>query len=159
MNNVIKVMIFIVKLKKKLVKFVGNSQINMKRNKILAILVLVLLIGYFVYSYLYQSHRDISSEKGSFTVTANDIHSEFKADEKKANEKYLDKTIDVTGTVSGLDVAGNAVVIDEKMFAVFKDKLPQDIKVQSKVKIKGRFMGYDDLLEEMKMDQCTLESE
>ncbi|HSD13786.1 MAG TPA: hypothetical protein VLB74_03985 [Flavobacterium sp.] len=132
----------------------------MKRNKILVILALILLalVGYFVYSYVYHSHRDIASEKGSFTVTAKDVYNEFKADEKKANEKYLNKTIEVIGTVSGLDVAGNAVVIDEKMFAVF-DKMPQDIKEQSKVKIKGRFIGYDDLLEEMKMDQCLLESE
>lgn len=131
----------------------------MKKSRVVVFLVLIVIAGYLVYSYLYQSHRDIASEKGSFLVTANQINSEFKADETKANAKYLDKTIDVTGTVSSIDQAGNSLVIDEKMFAVFKDKLPQNIKPQSKVKIKGRFMGYDDLLEEMKMDQCTLESE
>ncbi|ESU26996.1 hypothetical protein FLJC2902T_23370 [Flavobacterium limnosediminis JC2902] len=131
----------------------------MKRNKIIAILILVLIAGYLIYSYIYQSHRDIASEEGSFTVTADQIHNEFKTDEKKANEKYLDKTIAVTGTVSSFDVAENTIVLDEKMFAVFKDKLPADLKVLSKIKIKGRFMGYDDLLEELKMDQCVFESE
>ncbi|ESU22842.1 hypothetical protein FEDK69T_17450 [Flavobacterium enshiense DK69] len=131
----------------------------MKKSRIAIFLILIIIAGYLVYSYVYKSHRDIASEKGSFTVTADDIHKEFKADEAKANAKYLDKTIDVTGTISSMDVAGNSLVIDEKMFAVFKDKLPQEIKLQSKVKIKGRFMGYDDLLEEMKMDQCVLESE
>lgn len=131
----------------------------MKRNVILIILVLALIIGYLVYSYIYKSHRDIASEKESFTVTADQIHSEFKTGEQKANEKYLDKTINVTGSVSSLDATENTIVIDEKMFAIFKDKLPSELKVQSKVKIKGRFMGYDDLVEEMKMDQCVLESE
>lgn len=131
----------------------------MKRNKILIILILTVIVGYLVYSYIYKSHRDIASEKESFTVTADQIHSEFKTDEKSANEKYLDKTIDVTGTVSSLDAAENTIVLDEKMFAIFKDKLPPELKVQSKAKIKGRFMGYDDLVEEMKIDQCVLVSE
>ncbi|UOK42458.1 MULTISPECIES: OB-fold putative lipoprotein [Flavobacterium] len=131
----------------------------MKKNRIIIFLILVLVAGYLVYSYVYKSHRDIASEKGSFTVTADEIYNEFKADQTKASAKYDDKTIDVTGTISSMDVEGNSLVIDEKMFAVFKDKLPQEIKLQSKVKIKGRFMGYDDLLDEMKMDQCVFVTE
>jgi autotransporter translocation and assembly factor TamB len=130
----------------------------MKKILISIFLVLALIVGYFVYSYVYKTHRDIASEKGSFTVTADEIHKEFLADEQKANEKYLDKTIEVLGVVSSIDLTGNALVIDGKMFAVFKDKLPQNFEKQSKIKIKGRFIGYDDLLEEMKMDQCIIES-
>jgi len=131
----------------------------MKKNTIVVILIFVLIAGYLIYSYVYKSHRDIGSEKGSFTVTANVIHNEFKADEQKATAKYLDKTIDVYGKISSIDSVENTIVIDDKMFAVFKDKMPADLKVSSEIKIKGRFIGYDDLLEELKMDQCIIATE
>lgn len=131
----------------------------MKKNKFLIILVLVLLGGYLIYSYIYQKHRDIASEKGSYSVTSTIIYSEFKADEKKATAKYLDKTIDVSGKISSIDLKENAIILDDKLFAVFKDKVPGNLKPLSKIKIKGRFIGYDDLLEELKMDQCVIESE
>lgn len=131
----------------------------MKKNKIILILIFVLIAGYLIYSYVYQSHRDIAAEKGSFTVTADAIHEEFKADEQNANAKYLDKTIDVYGKISSIDSEENTIVIDDKMFAVFKEQIPANLKVASEIKIKGRFIGYDDLLGELKMDQCVTETE
>lgn len=134
----------------------GIHLFNMKKNKFLLVFLLVAVLGYVLYSYVYKGHRDIASEKGSFLVTANSIHDEFKANEKKATQKYLDKTIDVYGKISNVDVSENAIILDEKLFAVFKEKLPSNLKEVSNVKIKGRFIGYDDLLEELKMDQCVL---
>lgn len=131
----------------------------MKKNTIVLILIFVVIAGYLLYSYVYQSHRDIATEKGSFSVTANSIHDEFKADEQKANAKYLDRTIEVYGKISSIDSKESTIVIDDKMFAVFKDEIPANLKVASEVKIKGRFIGYDDLLEELKMDQCVTETE
>lgn len=131
----------------------------MKKNKIIIISVFVLILGYLIYSYVYKSHRDIASEKESFLVTADAVYNEFKTDASKANQKYLDKTIDVYGKISSVDLKENTIVIDEKMFAVFKDKMPAGLRLQSDIKIKGRFIGYDDLLGEMKMDQCTIETE
>lgn len=131
----------------------------MKKNKIIVISVFVLIVAYLIYAYVYQSHRDIASEKESFLVTADAVFKEFKADEPKANKKYLDKTIDVYGKISSMDLNENTIVIDEKMFAVFKDKIPEGLQLHSEIKIKGRFIGYDDLLGEMKMDQCAIETE
>ncbi len=134
-----------------------NDLFNMKKTGYLFILVLLLLMTWAFYSYLYKEHRDIASEKGAFQVTANAIYEEFVKDEKAANAKYLDKTIEVSGKVTGVDAKENTIVIDEKMFVYFKDKPSGEIKTQSNVKVKGRFMGYDNLLEEMKMDQSVLE--
>ena len=131
----------------------------MRKYKILLILLFILIVGYLIYSYVYKSHRDIASEKGCYLVTANALHNEFKTSEQKANAKYLDKTIEVYGKITTIDVAENAIIIDDKMFCIFKDKLPSNLQLLSNVKIKGRFIGYDDLLEELKMDQCVLATE
>ncbi len=128
----------------------------MKKNKIVLIVVLLGIIGFGIYSYLYKDHRDISSEVGSYSVTAISLFDEFKKDETQSNQKYLDKTIEIYGKISSVDLSTNVIVVDEKLVAVFKDKITSDSKPGTEIKIKGRFLGYDELLEEMKMDQCVI---
>lgn len=110
------------------------------------------------YLYTYKDHRDIVNEKGSYTIAATEIFSEFQTNESSANAKYLDKTIEVTGDLSSIDIATKSIVINDKLFATFKDEIPKTLQTNSKIKIKGRFIGYDALLEELKMDQCVLET-
>lgn len=127
----------------------------MKKTVIL-FLFLIALLGIGGFFYVYKAHRDISSEKQDFTSTTNAIFSEFQTNENKANAKYLDKTIEITGTISSIDLITKSIVIDEKLFATFADKIPNSTQANSAIKIKGRFVGYDGLIEELKMDQCVI---
>ena len=128
----------------------------MKKNKIILVFLFFIIAAVGLYFYLYKDHRDIASEKESYLVSANSIYDEFKKDETKSNQKYLDKTIEVYGKISSLDSSTNTIVLDDKLTAVFTDKIPTNTLKLSAIKIKGRFIGYDDLLEELKMDQCVL---
>ena len=119
-------------------------------------MVLVAAMAWGVYGYLYKKHRNISEEKASFETTSVGLFEEFSKDEVAANNKYLDKTILVTGKISNVDSKGKMVSLDSKVVALFLNELPQELKESQVVKIKGRFLGYDDLLEEVKMDQCDL---
>jgi hypothetical protein len=73
-----------------------------------------------------------------------------------ANATYVDKTILVSGLVSSIDKINKAMTLNEKLFLTFNSTDGLDIQPQKLVKIKGRFVGYDDLMEELKMDQCIL---
>lgn len=128
----------------------------MKKNKIIISFFVLFLVVIGIYLYVYKEHRNIASEKGSFTVTAKDIFSEFQTNESVANAKYLDKTIEVSGKISSIDFETQSMVINEKLFASFSDKIPKNIQPNSEIKIKGRFIGYDSLLEELKLDQCII---
>jgi uncharacterized protein YxeA len=128
----------------------------MKKNKIIIGLLFFVLAAVGLYFYVYKDHRDIASEKESYLVSAISIYDEFKKDETKSNQKYLDKTIEVYGKMSSMDLSTNTIVLDDKLTAVFADKIPINVEKSSVLKIKGRFIGYDDLLEELKMDQCVL---
>ena len=128
----------------------------MKKNKIILVGLFLVISALGLYMYLYKDHRDIGSEEGSYSVTATSIFEEFKKDENKSNQKYLDKTIEIYGKISSVDLAANIIIVDEKLAAVFKDKITTEIKLGAEIKIKGRFIGYDELLEEMKMDQCVI---
>lgn len=72
------------------------------------------------------------------------------------NNKYLDKTIEVSGVVSEIEITDNAILIDEKIFATFRNIIDTDIKVKDKITIKTRFIGYDDLLEKFRFDQSII---
>jgi hypothetical protein len=73
-----------------------------------------------------------------------------------ANAKYLDKTVAIRGKISNIDLENKIITVDEKLSARFTDKLPENIKPQDSITLKGRLVGFDDLLEEIQMDQCTV---
>lgn len=124
------------------------------RKIILVILFLLLLVG--GYFYVYKEHRDIAKEEVSYDIAVMTLFSEYQSNESTANTKYLDKTIVVSGKVSSLNKETKSIVLDEKLFATFLDQIPSTIKPNSQIKIKGRLLGYDSLLEEIKMDQCII---
>ncbi len=128
-------------------------------NKKTIIIFILLISGLIVvYLYVFKDHRNIAAEEVSYSMEAVNLFSEFQIDEVNANSRYLDKTIEVKGTVSSIDSESNSIVMDGKLFATFKDKIPESFHPNSKIKIKGRFIGYDALLEELKMDQCVIET-
>lgn len=127
----------------------------MKKKILIAGILIIVLLSVGIYFYMYQDHRDISSEEANFNLTVKDIQAEFTADVVSANAKYLDQTIEVSGIVTSIDIASHSVVLDEKLSAVFKDTVLGDIKLQNSIKIKGRFLGYDDLLEELRIDEAS----
>lgn len=128
----------------------------MKKNKILFLFVILIVSGFLVYNYIYKSHRDISSEEASFAITVETLAKDFKTSETDANAKYLDKTISIKGTITEIDTSSNALVIDKILFATFQEKIPSDIQKGAITSIKGRFIGYDELLEEYNIDQTTI---
>lgn len=117
--------------------------------------VFVLIIGLFAgYRYLYHEHRDISSEKATFSVSVSQLLKEFTEDETKANSKYLDQSIVVKGKITNIDTANKTIVLDEKVLAILTNL--SDAKLNTEVSIQGRLIGYDSLLEEIKLDQAQI---
>lgn len=126
------------------------------RKKIgIGILVLMLLFV-AVYFYVYKDHRDISTEEESYTMDVKTLFLAYQNNETEADVNYLNKTIVVNGEVSMVSVETQSIVLDEKLFAVFSDKIVSGIKIKSNLKVKGRLIGYDSLLEQIKMDQCVI---
>ena len=115
------------------------------------VLLIIVVIGLIAYNYIYKEHRDIESEQTEFVLTSTDLANEFVVNPSESEQKYLNKAIEVSGTISELNETD--LTLDGSIFCQFNSK----IKINTKdVSIKGRFIGYDDLLEEIKLDQCIL---
>jgi hypothetical protein len=127
------------------------------RNKILLLFALsAAIIGGILFFYVYKGHRDISSEEASFTISVDELHKQFQTNDSLANASYADQTILVSGLVTSFDPDKKALIVDEKLFLTFNSNEVLNLQSNQPVKIKGRFVGYDDLMEELKMDQCQL---
>jgi ribosomal protein L18E len=122
--------------------------------KVVFILLVILCILFLSYNYLYHEHRDISNEKAVFSITGTKILQDFSVDESKANSKYLDKTIVVKGKITSIDALNKTIIIDEKVFVLLKKTA--EVKQNEVITIQGRVIGYDSLLEEIKIDQAEI---
>jgi tRNA_anti-like len=76
----------------------------MKRKKIIRIILVTLLVviagvALYIYKEYNRKPKDLAGLKPKFTVSAVDFIKEFSIGEKTANEKYLDKIIEVNGIV------------------------------------------------------------
>lgn len=116
--------------------------------------VVFLIGGFLVYNYIYKEHRNIEKEEPSFIVSSADLIDEFLVNNTIASEKYLDKTIRLKGIVTSVEK--NIMVVESAISCYFKDTLDSSQLLNSKIEIKGRCIGYDELLEEIKIDQCII---
>jgi uncharacterized protein HemX len=82
--------------------------------KYLSYAILLVIIGIGVGFYMYNKpHQNIKNSKADFKIEANQLFATFDENESEANTKYLDKIIEVKGTVRevSVDEEGNINVM------------------------------------------------
>lgn len=125
-----------------------NKKIVLLSISVLAI-VLFALVGYNYV--LHGGARNLSSEEAAFSITSKTIIDEFATDSESANKKYLDKAINISGKITS--ISENDVILDDVIVCSLT-KNDATLKANQTVILKGRVVGYDDLMGELKMDQC-----
>lgn len=126
-----------------------------RRLKIIGTLVLVLIVAFFsMRYYVYNAgKRNIASEETAFEVSSNAIVTEFISNTTASNKKYLEKPVAVSGVITSVN--DKEVIIDNSVNCNFLTA-SNSLKKNQKVTIKGRVVGFDDLLGEVRLDQCSL---
>ena len=129
----------------------------MKRKKtalIIAIVFIAVSAGiYFYYGYLFKEARNIESEAPDFSITAVKLLEEYNSNPKKADSLYLNKTIEITGKVT--KETDSVITLENTVFCLLTQKINKQL-INTKVTVKGKCIGYDELFQEVKLDQCSL---
>ena len=99
-------------------------------------------------------HRNIANEKATITLSANEFYSHFENDEALATTNYLDKVVKTKGKITLVE--DNAVVLNNQVQVNFNSKEALKLKKGELLTVKGRCVGYDELLEMVKVDQATV---
>lgn len=126
-----------------------------KKIKIIILLIVAIgLIGFFGYNYaMHGGARNLTTEQTNFAVTSAAITTEFTTNIEEANKKYLEKAVEIKGKISAVN--GNEIILDDIVICSFKNQ-DSSIKKDQTVTVKGRIVGYDDLMGELKLDQCFI---
>ncbi len=124
----------------------------MKRKWI--IILILILLAFVAYKYIYQDHRDIQKEQAQFVVSSKAIANEFIENSMEAEKKYLNKTIEISGVIT--EITENDITLNNNVFCQFSSKITTLFTTKDSITIKGRCIGYDDLLELVKIDQSTI---
>ncbi|GAA4271587.1 hypothetical protein GCM10022258_08810 [Aquimarina gracilis] len=76
-------------------------------------ILIVMLVGAFVYYTLYNKpHIDVAKSSPNISIASNTIVNDFEEDENRANVKYLEQIIEVTGTIIETSITnGKGVVV------------------------------------------------
>ncbi|MEI6263836.1 MAG: hypothetical protein WCP74_01955 [Sphingobacteriia bacterium] len=101
-------------------------------------------------------HRDPSSEKAKFEMTAEALTKEFKDNPTQANAKFINQAVLIEGIVTeitGVTVSMNNIACNIDSSNIVKI---QQIKKGDKIKVQGLVVGYNDLMEEIPMAQCKI---
>ncbi|MFP4844719.1 OB-fold protein [Winogradskyella sp. PE311] len=122
--------------------------------KWIIIVLIALVASYIGYNYIYQDHRNIEKESAIFTMTSSEITQLFSKDIESAEKQFLNKTIEVSGLISEINT--NDITINDSVFCQFLNTINNSLEKNNTVIIKGRVIGYDDLLEQVKLDQCSI---
>lgn len=129
----------------------------MKRKKTATIFVTLLLLAsaaiYFYYGFLFKEARNIESERPTVSTSATNLMNEYNSNQEKSDSLYLNKTIEVTGKVT--IETDSVVVLDSIVFCLFIKKKRNKL-LNSRLSVKGKCIGYDELFQEVKLDQCII---
>ena len=124
-----------------------------KRSKIIvAILVVGAIAAFAVFKYSMQPPAKIESKKVDFTGSSD----AFLAEVQKDFSVWQDKVVMLTGTITNSDE--NGITLSNQIYCQFREDVNKtSIQDNQQITLKGRVIGYDDLLEELKLDQCIIQ--
>ena len=129
----------------------------MKRKKIIILILIILsiIILGLIYNYTFNSkHRDIAKEDASITLSSKELYSQFQKNELLATTNYLDKVIEIQGEITSIDE--KEIVISNQIQVNLNVQEMNKVINKTLITIKGRCVGYDELLEMVKIDQATI---
>lgn len=131
----------------------------MSRNTKIISIALLLLVGFlsWVYFYTFHSkHRNIAQEEVTAEFQAPELLYAFTQQDSDITS-YADQVILVSGNVTSTDE--NSIVLDGMVQVNLLPAAGTSVQNGQSISLKGRCVGYDDLLEVVKIDQATILTE
>lgn len=131
--------------------------------KFLYILVILVIAGLIGGVYMFNKpQKNLQNQKADFILTASELHKEFTADEPAANQKYIGKSIEITGKVTSVNIENDkavSVILEtsdntSSVICTFRNSIdPKEIDTLKPVTIRGELSGF---LMDVLLNNCVL---
>lgn len=122
----------------------------LKENNAAIKLALIILLGvgvWMAYKYVFAEPLKANDLSATYNGSAEDFKQILQSD----FEKWNDKIVQISGTVK--DINDEGILLNHDIYCQFEGKII-DVVEHDLITIKGRVIGYDELLEEIKLNQC-----
>ncbi len=123
---------------------------------ITGLLVGVAALGFLLNETLNPKRRVIANEKAAFLIPADELQYFFANNEEVASQKYMDQVLEVSGEVT--EVEGKSIVLDNRVLVNFLTDTQNGAYEGEELVIKGRCVGFDELLLQVRIDQAEINS-
>jgi hypothetical protein len=133
--------------------------------KMIITLIVIIIGGMATMSYVFRgAENSVANENAVYTTTADELFSVFEENETAANEKYLGKVVEVTGTIGEIEKTENGQLVllltcNSPMggirctFETRQDKVIKQVSQGASCTVKGKCSG---MLMEVVLDNCSL---
>ena len=122
-----------------------------RRTILMAIGLILAIVMVVVYKTLFPEPRNIATQRVDFTLSSGALAKEMSSEENA--KKYGDKVVQTFGRVIAID--GNTITLGDGVVVSLMDS-HFELEKGDSIAVKGRCIGYDDLLGEVKLDQATI---
>ena len=123
--------------------------------KIVSLIFVVFSIFILLVSkkYIYKKHENISLKNPDFVISSDKLYYDFTNFTDSSNSKYLNKIILIDGNLISLD---DRNILLSPGISILLEKNITKINQKEEIKIKGRCLGFDNILMEVRIDKATL---
>tara|TARA_B100000073_G_scaffold116454_1_gene94147 strand:+ start:16 stop:411 length:396 start_codon:yes stop_codon:yes gene_type:complete len=119
-------------------------------------LIIVSLI--FIFALYNKPHKTYVNEISAYSLSAENLFVEYNNNYKESNEKYLGSVLSISGVVT--KYSKNLIILNNRIVCSFNEDdsalSSNNITLGDNLTIKGHCIGYDDLLEEVRVDHCII---
>ena len=121
----------------------------LKKNKTVVILILLGIGLWSAYQYVFAAPLATNEITAAYQGEAEDFKELVQTD----FDQWHNKVIQITGTITAIQEEG--ILLNQDIYCQFDDKLINAAENEV-ITLKGRVIGFDELLEEIKLNQCII---
>ena len=115
--------------------------------------IIGLIIIYNTYN---KPHKDFNKSPFEVTIESKELISLYQDNIDNANTRFLDKILLVKGSITHIET--DIIILDNGIVCTLdpSQAITNKIHLNKKISVKGRCIGYDDLLEEIRIDHSFI---
>lgn len=128
---------------------------KLNKFKIMGVVAILLICGFYVtYRNITRAPVSVIDSESDFSYNAGQFYTEFTENNDAFQQKHLNKIIDITGVVTS--VQDSLIILNNKILCITNIK-DRTITKDDSIQIKGKYIGYDELFDNLKMSECIIE--
>jgi hypothetical protein len=118
----------------------------------LSIIVFIIIIS----STYNKPHKDFNKSPFEVTIESKELISLYQDNTDNANARFLDKILLVKGNITNIE--SDIIILDNGIVCTLDPSqvVTEEIHLNKNISVKGRCIGYDDLLEEIRIDHSFI---